>query len=915
MKLSLPIKFIVLIVLSVLSLTAAAASFDKPYFQGYLQDNYNGIIYDGFLYEIINGQIIVVDLSNGQPQPILNAPFSQVFPEIPANAELFAIQLGRMFFTDHETGAREKTYIYEIENIVEFTFLREATFGDGNGRIIGKYLAYTSSSCHLGGCLEDLYILDISDIENPQSVASDSGHGGAPFHSILQSQNYDYISLDGLRIRAKNDSTDNFIHFPDGFVWLMSHNNIGYATINGTEGIYDFSTPASPSLLPHLNSTIPLWESDWRVRRQISNSYFVYTKGNEIQVHSFPDFNASNAVSLPSGNVLAIHLLNNRLYVISGAGFYVYQLTGQANITLQDFYSHAFFGDSIEQVGTLLVMRSEYDGLQFFDTITQSFITDYVSFNSSYPNDIILEGNFAYLSKDSSLLVMDMANPSNPIISDAIKGRGDWMVKQNDFIYMMDLAAGRIRILNVFDPDNIVASPPYSEVIRGVLALYDHYLLVLSWEKQLHIFDISDPTTLVPVATLQFSDSATLDQLGLAISNGFAYASYGDAGILQIDLSDPTDPQLVGALPVTAFSDEVLSYGNYLINSSKEIVEIIDNSNPNSPTVVDQIEFGSDIFFVDIDNDQLFVTTYREMHVFDLTTPASPQKRFTYPVADAFNPQFSNGFIPVGIYGLASNGMDTYISPDSAAVSIYRDPTFCEQTSTTHLAATVQQPFGAATNALFLPTIKTPAVANGGGTFDEPVGAYQFDFGGFHGSCFGAACPTAGVAGVEGTAVSFDGSNDMISLGAPKPIQTIQGEITIAAWIKPDAVDGLRNIVARGYSLEPAGEVFLRINNGSYEIGSWDGTTTSSSSYAIPAGDVGSWVHLAGVYDGAAWKLYRNGVLVNSSSSATGAQCFAAGWAIGARATGTERFFDGVIDNVAIYDVALDEAAIQGLAE
>ena len=70
----------------------------------------------------------------------------------------------------------------------------------------------------------------------------------------------------------------------------------------------------------------------------------------------------------------------------------------------------------------------------------------------------------------------------------------------------------------------------------------------------------------------------------------------------------------------------------------------------------------------------------------------------------------------------------------------------------------------------------------------------------------------------------------------------------------------------------------LRMNGGNYEIFSYDGTTHGVTS-PIPSTDVSRWVHLAGVYEGGVWKLYRNGVLVASNPNATGALTSAAGWA------------------------------------
>ena len=163
--------------------------------------------------------------------------------------------------------------------------------------------------------------------------------------------------------------------------------------------------------------------------------------------------------------------------------------------------------------------------------------------------------------------------------------------------------------------------------------------------------------------------------------------------------------------------------------------------------------------------------------------------------------------------------------------------------------------------------------------------------------------------------LSFDGVNDYVSLGNPSSLD-ITGEITMAVWVKPQVGEGAnQNIIARGYSTSPSGAVFLRINtsNGSkYQVGSWDGSNAFAE-YAIPAGDIGNWVHLAGVYDGTQWKLYRNGSLVATTTSNQGAVSVGDGWAIGARSTGTERFFQGIIDDVYISNRALSAAEVLSL--
>ena len=165
------------------------------------------------------------------------------------------------------------------------------------------------------------------------------------------------------------------------------------------------------------------------------------------------------------------------------------------------------------------------------------------------------------------------------------------------------------------------------------------------------------------------------------------------------------------------------------------------------------------------------------------------------------------------------------------------------------------------------------------------------------------------VFGQAGLACRFNGTSGYIALGNPAAMN-FTGALTISAWVKPEATDGSRDIVAHGYVASPNGEVGLRISGGQYQIYSWNGADHKAV-LAVPAEDVGNWVHLAGTYDGTTWRLYRNGVLAASVVDATGSVTVNGDWAIGARGTGTERFFKGAIDDVGIWKRALsaDEVA------
>lgn len=160
-------------------------------------------------------------------------------------------------------------------------------------------------------------------------------------------------------------------------------------------------------------------------------------------------------------------------------------------------------------------------------------------------------------------------------------------------------------------------------------------------------------------------------------------------------------------------------------------------------------------------------------------------------------------------------------------------------------------------------------------------------------------------------ALQFPGSPaTAVHLGNP-PKLNIQNRISIAAWVLPVASDGLRNIVARGFQLSPPGEVFLRICDGSYQFGSWDHLGAHMVSVAMPAGDLGTWVHLAGVYDGSTWILYRNGITVGQTVDSVGAVPVPGGWSIGSRGDFLERSFRGRICAVSIWNTTISAALLQ----
>jgi uncharacterized lipoprotein NlpE involved in copper resistance len=198
-------------------------------------------------------------------------------------------------------------------------------------------------------------------------------------------------------------------------------------------------------------------------------------------------------------------------------------------------------------------------------------------------------------------------------------------------------------------------------------------------------------------------------------------------------------------------------------------------------------------------------------------------------------------------------------------------------------------------------------------TIGLPLAAYSFEDGTgatavdsstnrFDATLLGGVSFGAG-ATIDGRATGglvFTGNGRAV-IGDPAALQ-ITGAITLAAWVKASGSAGIQSIIEKGYNTAGTrGEIFLRINAGKYEVGSWNGGNNFTS-VAIPAGDTGNWVHLLGTYDAVAgrWNLYRNGVLLSSAATTTGAVLVTnRKWTIGSTDI-PDRYFTGSIDEVMI---------------
>ncbi len=187
------------------------------------------------------------------------------------------------------------------------------------------------------------------------------------------------------------------------------------------------------------------------------------------------------------------------------------------------------------------------------------------------------------------------------------------------------------------------------------------------------------------------------------------------------------------------------------------------------------------------------------------------------------------------------------------------------------------------------------------------VGSTFYDSSGNGNHGIGTSIPTSVVDGFAGKARGFDGTTNYISVAASTGALDIDSNpVTIEAWIKPDAVSSTYGIATRG--LSGTNGYCLRIASSVLSLGGQGGGNMSATTTL----KTGVWYHVAGVTNGASSVLYLNGD--SDGTGTVNVVASTANFLIGAIRnsgdTGYQNFFDGIIDEVRVYNVARTAAEI-----
>jgi len=170
------------------------------------------------------------------------------------------------------------------------------------------------------------------------------------------------------------------------------------------------------------------------------------------------------------------------------------------------------------------------------------------------------------------------------------------------------------------------------------------------------------------------------------------------------------------------------------------------------------------------------------------------------------------------------------------------------------------------------------------------------------------------VAGMEGMALDLDGVDDYVDCGYDPLFDVNSNEITVSAWVT------IRSNANQWAAIAAKGEYAWRLGNASWDprfhfgITIWSAPDTASLD-GVTAVAYDEWHHVAGVFDGANIMVYLDGALDVSTPTTEPIGVNDKNMLIGNNPDDPVRYWDGLVDELKIYDRALSECELLYLAE
>ncbi|MFH2049392.1 MAG: FG-GAP-like repeat-containing protein, partial [bacterium] len=551
------------------------------------------------------------------------------------------------------------TCIIFSQPTINTSLLNELGIGlnDANGIVVEENYAYISVNNPICG----LYVLDISNTDSLRIV----GYVSLPscsYDDVAYKNGYVYVG--SSIVDATNPEEPVLIGdigFPDAsYRYCEIYGDTLFVTVGMQLWIFDISNPDSP------NNLGVYFGSNYYGEFALYGNHVLICRNGGLDVVDISNVTNPTLTGGPSFEYISdtdsdIEISGDFAFVAAGDRLQVLSIAntqypglvatlndaGRGPMELYSNYAITTGGDEVKiidinQIDAPTVVAT-YD-MQFGDW-------------SANPKDFWIKEDKLYIVGDGhvGLEIVEISNPLSPTLAGSfIRGNIKAIEKKDNFLYLLNpyevggsstYEDHRIQIIDITDLSNPIINNNVFTTYNGlIMTLFDHYLGVATYwsdpwsnrDASFDIIDISNPSE----AQLISSSSLSIYAFEIEVFNNKAFIA-DESKIIIFDVTDPHNPQNITTYGgEDIFDIAVDSTVLAVINNNGGVltVDLVDISDLPSTTFLSSIPTGGYSSQVNIINEYLYIGLPDGIHVYNISDPINPSF-VQYYVTDS-NPSF-----------------------------------------------------------------------------------------------------------------------------------------------------------------------------------------------------------------------------------------------------------------------------------
>ncbi|NJP04101.1 prepilin-type N-terminal cleavage/methylation domain-containing protein [Candidatus Gracilibacteria bacterium] len=261
--------------------------------------------------------------------------------------------------------------------------------------------------------------------------------------------------------------------------------------------------------------------------------------------------------------------------------------------------------------------------------------------------DVFVLGNTAYLTtsgRGPDLYAIDVSTLTAPTILSALEldGGANALTASGNTLFVSSTRNNQeLQTININSTPTLIGSydkPGNSNAasiaVSGSIALLGTYNTGGNPGYELYIFDVSDPTNPILLGGLDIGYK--VNDIGISGNYAFLALENTSQEIIVIDISNPSSPSLITSvnLPNNSNGTALFVDGNYLYAGKESTSQrgefyILDISNPAAPVIMNPngFELGSMVTDIFVENGKAFITienTTNGLQILDVSVPSVP---------------------------------------------------------------------------------------------------------------------------------------------------------------------------------------------------------------------------------------------------------------------------------------------------